>query len=155
MLSEFDYTFIYEGNDFFDSEISNIDKDERSYAEAIIICFYRDKSNNIVKVVKGKDKTDNDISVDGMELLSKYYITRIGHNYEKYFDDGFTAATIYNIGDFKISEISNEETSKEVIEMFKKYDDSFDTMKVPFTDEEYLEGNTKKIGKEYNGLPFR
>lgn len=159
MLGDLNYKFIFKGKDYFEKEIQNIKKNGSCSLDAIIVYYYKDNKGNIQSFIRDINTDIMEYDFTNYEFISKYYITKLSFNQSAFINREYdTVITIYNIGDFKIfadMEDKNSEDFEKAIKMFKDYDKSYNELSFPFTDEEYLEGNTKILGLNYDGISFR
>lgn len=159
MLSDSNYKFIYMNDNYFENEIQNISKDGSSSIEGIIVYYFKDENNNIIKIVRKNNTDISDFDFSKYDLITKYYITKISNDFLPYQGSEYDSTiNIYDIGDFKIladmEDKENEEFTKSE-ELFREYDKIFNSITFPFTDEEFLEKNTKVLGKNYDGVFIR
>lgn len=159
MLSDLNYDFIYKGNEYFEKEIQNIVKDGHYSIEAVIVSYFKDEKGNIKRFIRRNSTDIKDINLNSDELLSKYYILKLSYDFEPYIGTEYdTIIKIINIGDFEIisdKEVLTDDLDNNSVELFKNYDSLFSTMEFPFTDDEFLEKNTKVLGLNYDGLFIR
>ena len=150
MLNDFEYEFYYKGKDFFEKEVEKIGRDGSCSIEPIIIYFYKD--NNNIKSFIRKNNTDiRNMDFDDMGIVSKYYIKKLSYDFEPYAGSEYdTIISIYNIGDFEIiADYVNKKENIESKKLFEEYDKNYSKMKVPFTDDEFLENNYKVLVRKY------
>lgn len=158
MLNDSNYKYIRMDNGFFENEISKIGKTGSCSIEAIIVYYCKDKDGKIEKKVRKNNTDIRDLDLGNKEIITKYYITKLSFDIEPFVGIEYDSiAKIYNIGDFKI--ITDREDDNpifdEVKSLFEEYDKNYKNLKIPFTDEEFLESNTKVLGLNYDGLFIR
>lgn len=130
-----DYEFISES--IYNKQTKDIENGDATIEKSICI-FYREEDNIVKKEIFNKEDIIND-----KNILVKYYIERIKLKDQFIFNtpDVGDAYHIYNLGYFFISdfaELMSKESKEEYRKLFLEYDKSYQNMKFPFNDYDFL-----------------
>lgn len=134
-----------------ENEFNSVKKDYTQEYEVYLYHFIIVKyiEDNEIKELKIDQIKDLDKLKD-INVLYKYYIKKIHYLNEPlgfYSSDNGEAYHIYNIGYFYIDGYFDQDKDefKVIQELYKKYNDNFNNLSFPFTDEEFLSNNKSVV----------